>query len=97
MRRWSQKKRSNIHHLPPFCYVSGGLEEAGVVVLLQALLRLRDEGAGALQTLATVGNLLRQLAKFHHLQAQKHRSESEPERWFLLRLLFCAYLLKLQI
>lgn len=42
-----------------------------MVVLFQALLRLRDEGAGALQTLATVGNLLCQLAQFHHLQAQE--------------------------
>lgn len=73
----SRKKLSNIYHLPPFCYVSGGLEEAGVVVLFQALLRLRDEGAGALQTLATVGNLLCQLAQFHHLQAQ----EAQVRKW----------------
>lgn len=52
---------------PPLCYISGGLEEASVVVLLQALLSLCDEGAGALQTLATVCNLLRQLTQFHHL------------------------------
>lgn len=39
-----------------------------MVVLLQALLGLCDEGAGALQTLPTVGNLLRQLAQLHHLQ-----------------------------
>lgn len=60
---------------PPFCYISGGLEEACVVVLLQALLGLCDEGAGALQTLTTVCNLLSQLAQFHHLgHAQlKHR------------------------
>lgn len=56
------EKRPNVQHLPPFCYVPGGLEEAGVVVLLQTLLRLCDEGAGALQTLAAVGDLLRQLA-----------------------------------
>lgn len=56
-----------LHH-PPFCYISGGLEEAGVVVLLQALFGLCDEGAGALQTLATVCNLLSQLTQFHHLE-----------------------------
>ncbi len=56
-----------LHH-PPFCYISGGLEEAGVVVLLQALFGLGDEGAGALQTLATVCNLLSQLTQFHHLE-----------------------------
>ena len=55
-------------HHPPFCYISGGLEEASVVVLLQALLGLCDEGAGALQTLATVCNLLSQLAQLHHLE-----------------------------
>lgn len=56
-----------LHH-PPFCYVSGGLEEASVVILLQALLGLCDEGAGALQTLSTVRNLLSQLAQLHHLR-----------------------------
>lgn len=53
-----------------------------MVVLLQALLRLCDEGAGALQTLATVGDLLRQLAQFHHLRTQKRRSGSHPKAVF---------------
>lgn len=53
---------------PPLCYVSGGLEEAGVVVLLQALLGLCDEGARALQTLSAVCDLLGQLAQLHHLK-----------------------------
>lgn len=82
MCRWRPEKLLDAHRLSPFCYVSGGLEEAGVVVLLQALLRLCDEGAGALQTLATVGDLLRQLAQFHHLQTQKRRSGSHPKAVF---------------
>lgn len=46
-----------------------------MVVLLQALFGLRDEGAGALQTLATVCNLLSQLAQFHDLE-HKHTNTS---------------------
>lgn len=56
---------------PPLCHVAGGLEEAGVVVLLQALLGLCDEGAGTLQTLAAVCDLLCQFAQLHHLQKKK--------------------------
>lgn len=52
----------------PFCYIASGLEEAGMVVFLQALFGLCDEGAGALQTLATVCNLLGQFTQFHHLE-----------------------------
>lgn len=36
------------------------------------------------------------LRSFITCKRKKHRSESEPERWFLLRSLFRAYLLKLQ-
>lgn len=72
--RWLPLRRNTAFHTltrtlgdPPLRHVAGGLEEAGVVVLLQALLGLRDEGAGALQTLAAVCDLLRQLAQLHHL------------------------------
>jgi len=61
----------HVLHYPPFCYIPGGLEEAGVVVLLQALLGLCDEGAGALQTLPAVCNLLSQLTQFHHLERKQ--------------------------
>lgn len=62
-----------LHH-PPFCYISGSLEESSVVVLLQALFGLRDQGAGALQTLPTVCNLLSQLAQFHDLKNTQIRT-----------------------
>lgn len=56
-----------VHH-SPFSHISGGLKEAGVVVFLQALFCLCDEGTGALQTLTTVGNLLGQFTQLHHLR-----------------------------
>lgn len=51
----------------PLCHIPGRLEEAGVVVLLQAVLSLCDEGTRALQTLSAVRNLLGQLPQLHHL------------------------------
>lgn len=42
----------------PFGDTLGGLEESGVVRLLQGLIGLGDEGRGPLDALLTVGDLL---------------------------------------
>jgi hypothetical protein len=64
---------THTHTNPPLGHVAGVLEEAGVVVLLEAVLRLGDECAGALQTLTAVGDLLGQLTELHHLDRQTTR------------------------
>ena len=64
----------------PFSHVPSGLEEARVVVLLQAVLGLSDEGAGALQTLAAVGNLLGQLPQLHHLHMHTHGGRADTRQ-----------------
>lgn len=72
------KTMAHVHRVrtpgdPPLRHVAGRLEEAGVVVLLQALLGLRDQGAGAFQTLAAVSDLLRQFTQLHHLGKKKKK------------------------
>lgn len=56
----------------PFSDVFGSLQEASVVILLQWLLSLRDEGRRALDALLAVRNLLSQFSQPHHLE-WKHR------------------------
>lgn len=53
-----------------------------MVVLLQALLGLRDEGAGALQTLAAVCDLLCQFAQLHHLEKKEKRKSCTKMKSF---------------
>lgn len=48
-----------------------------MVVLLQALLGLCDEGARTLQTLSAVRDLLGQLAQLHHLKRHTHMQTNE--------------------
>lgn len=60
----------------PLSHIPGRLEEAGVVVLLQAVLSLCDEGTRALQTLSAVRNLLSQLPQLHHLHPHTRTLES---------------------
>lgn len=55
----------------PLGDILGRLQEPRVVILLQRVLRLRDEGCRALDALFAVGNLLGQLAEPHHL-GEKH-------------------------
>lgn len=56
----------------PFSDVFSSLQEASVIVLLQWLLSLRDEGCRALDALFAVCNLLSQFSQPHHL-VRKHK------------------------
>lgn len=56
----------------PFSDVFSCLQEASVIILLQRLLSLRDEGCRALDALFAVCNLLSQFSQPHHLE-WKHR------------------------
>lgn len=67
----------------PFCYIPGGLEEPGMVVLLQALLSLCDQGTGTFQTLTTVCNLLSQLSQFHHLEHTGRVDVLRQQHWLV--------------
>lgn len=55
----------------PLSDVLSSLQEARMIILLQGVFRLGDEGCRPLNALLTVCNLLGQLAKPHHLE-QKH-------------------------
>lgn len=64
----------------PLIDALGGLQEAGVVILLQRVVSLCDEGRGAFNALLAVGDLLRQLAEPLRLpEVKKQKKQTSQE------------------